>query len=375
MNLWKIRNDVLDWSVFLLTYIFPIVKCIVDINYNKFDQFKNTLCYWIIISTSSWLFHIASVTTFALLLPGTTSVPRELKVIVLYWLSDSKMRGAEFIYSLFISPLFNHVEKSVDELIYSFTSRIQSLVGRQVQAIAWQLLLSPNDGLLSSAIQVVSKISSYDSAFLKEYFGITLFHHDTLEINLASDGNISVIQDKSLVRKSSRSLGRALLNEFSQLLSEGLCIEAGPSLQKIQPCRVEFSRCRRWLQISSCSDSENAENRLFSNTIEEKEEECENDSSYNSHFPLAGVVDISPHPSLSCMIIIRINTTIASEGGIPHQLYLQGEDEEETDTLLAGLQILATARRGTSIRALNKLDASWRRVKNRQTFQKLKQIK
>jgi hypothetical protein len=75
------------------------------------------------------------------------------------------------------------------------------------------------------------------------------------------------------------------------------------------------------------------------------------------------------------MIIIRINTTIASEGGIPHQLYLQGEDEEETDTLLAGLQILATARRGTSIRALNKLDASWRRVKNRQTFQKLKQIK
>jgi hypothetical protein len=166
---------------------------------------------------------------------------------------------------------------------------------------------------------------------------------------------------------SSRQLGFRLLEEFSAMLMEGVFVEAGESLRDLIPCQLLIARSRSRLELLSLS----------------KNSECTSSSTepelpFRLSIPLVTVVDVRLHYVSSQVVCVKylenqaksltnqvIESNVLDEASFTtlstppllsqtKEVFLHGEDSEETDALLAGLQVLATHVRGEYVKKISR---------------------
>jgi hypothetical protein len=151
--------------------------------------------------------------------------PPESKVLFTLWLTLPQTQGAFRIYSYVLKPLFEKHEEHIDVALSDLSERVRQKANRHVQTIMWQLFLSPNDGLLGSALTSANSVLTAWKGGTGGGGGAAAAAAATGAPGSELDTVASTSRRSSSSSSSSSSrdsLSAQLLSSFSQVLRDGI---------------------------------------------------------------------------------------------------------------------------------------------------------
>jgi len=323
----------------LMCYVWPLLRSIDAIQSRRLDDMRDSLLYWPIFSILYFFEYILIHTVWK-----KSSNHWITRLIVILWLNHPRTRGADFLYRKVFADIFVKYEKELDAFLRLTVEGIQETIMRQVQLIAWQLLLSPSDGALTVLWKFIRPIVVATQSTLQSHlisYGIFPTHDNNNSGMKGPNHNTMILRRQP----SGRSLSQALLQQFVQLLKEEITVEAGTSLRILRPCQITLIKRESTLRLfamqsSKASISSDADDLLL----------------FSLQFPLVNVTDVCLHPSHPRVIVVKYLPVTKSKGrtmaAAATSLLIRAEDEPESEALLAGLQVLATSSRATAVNVL-----------------------
>ena len=351
--------------IVLVGYVWPLLRSIDAIQSRRLDDLRDSLLYWPILSIICFLEYVLLL----LVQTKTSSNHWLVRLGVLFWLNHPSTNGAEFLYQKVFREMFAKYEKPLDSFLHATVEGAQETIMRQVQLVAWQLLLSPSDGALTAIWKSIRPVIVSSQSALQSHlisFGILTDPAVAAVVPAHGAGIKGPNLNTVILRRqpSGRSLSQALLQQFIKLLQEEITVEAGTSLRILRPCQITLVRCESTLRLftmqsSKSSVSDDASNPLFS-----------------LQFPLVNVTDVCLHPSHPRVIVVKYLPAMKSKGGAiaPASVLIRAEDEPESEALLAGLQVLATSARAAAVNSLTAAAVTVDRAIIRKQFAVWKQL-
>lgn len=357
MSIWMIRLATTKTLFNFFGYLSPALNSTKAIISKDEEGIREYLTYWCVFGLLLYLEFILSFFS------ALRNWPPESKVLFILWLTLPQFQGAYRIYSYILKPYFEKFEDEIDKQIDIISRRVSEKAHRHFQTILWQLFLAPNDGLLAG---VLSMSTSFP--------GKNLMTSILCQPKMDTDPSITndAHEVKATQRPTSLSLRKQLLDNFSEMLVEGIYADVRHSggcaplnlpsiVNEMQINRVTLLTGGYYLQLSKeifetatgdeeiagCLDDNNMNITLM------------NALSSNIFVPLFLVTNVSSDnidPNLIVMSISSVcrSPTQSLESDLETTtVCMRVESEEEGEALLAGMIVLCA---DTRKRASRKLD-------------------
>lgn len=235
-RIWIIRQIVSGHLTTFYGLFCPALNSIKAILTKDGDGIREYLTYWTVFTVFLCVEYIVN-----LLDPRTVAkYPPEVKLLFVLWLTLPQFQGAYRIYVLILRPYFDRYETDIDQGINDISAKVQHKAQLQARAILWQLFLAPNDGILSMSMSFASK------SFLSvtNLNGVSLSKVDETLADMISQPTTKDAEKASSMLGTSH-LGQRLLNDFSQLLTEGIYAYAGT----LSSTHAHLTRCKCYLSM------------------------------------------------------------------------------------------------------------------------------
>lgn len=344
-TLWMVRLAISSTLFNFFGYLSPALNSTKAIISKDEEGIREYLTYWCVFGL---LLYIDFILNYFSLLKNW---PPESKVLFILWLTLPQFQGAYRIYSYVLKPYFEKFEDAIDKQINIISRDVSEKAHRHIQTILWQLFLAPNDGLLAGVLCMSTSFSSNNL--------ITSFlYQPKIDGDL---GKIEHVQDKKNLQKpTTLSLRKQLLENFSEMLIEGIYADVRhngrpftinlPSVEnEMQTTKVTLLKGGHYLQLSKeifegtdrdgeCGGSLVDDNKLNAMSI--------NMSHENILVPLFLMTNIfSDNFDANLMVMSMSNdcsfSTKSPEFGVDMRVVcLRVENEEEGEALLAGMIVL-----------------------------------
>ena len=203
MNIWTIRSVFLNICLVIFGYLFPTLSSAKAVLAKDDDALREWLTYWAVFSVFTCL-----ETVFDLLI-WRLPFYEEFKIACVLWLSLPGFQGAFRVYNYVIHPYFEQYEEDIDSMVDKVSERIKAKAATHIQNIAWQLLLSPKDGLLPEMMRLVGFLQKFVvdeehvkedsdskviSAHMLQDFKTMLIEGIHLEANMSDEGAFCVVK-------------------------------------------------------------------------------------------------------------------------------------------------------------------------------------
>lgn len=297
-HLYEFRSTLSFYLFVFFGYIYPGLNSVEAITSKNISQIKEYLTYW---TVSTMILYIEA---FLNLFNVFSKYPPEIKVFLIIWLI--LFNGAIRIYHFILKPYFDKYEKDIDQEIAVVSQKVRLRFIQHFQLICWQLFLSPDIGVLGSVAAGVRQLIA-----------------PTIPRKVA-EADSSLDKNKSM---SSSALSKKLLNEFSSMLSEGVYLQ----VSNFGDCKITLSTDHMFLSIAAAGEEASLRQLL--------------------RLSIISIVDISMSEDSDAAIQLTIQQT----GQHISTLQLIQSASEETEALLAGMQILALSTRNRYTRGLGKV--------------------
>lgn len=260
----------------LIGCIIPLIRTIDVVHSQDAKAAASLVCYWTVITLCMSIRFLFSLSPFQIFLTRqNVSLAPEYTLLLVLWLTHSNMRGARLLYESCLRRLFAEHEEQIDAVKKSIASHARRLIVRHVQGMLAQLLFS-NDGLISATVKVavdtVTRFGVQLPPWLQPYVRFLSGELAPATNNESSHGLNSF--------PSNRSLSNMMLIEFTQILANGVNVEAGwnsgadrqgdlnqdtPNFRlnqahnlNLKPCHLQLSRGGRWIALNTKLQSEAA---------------------------------------------------------------------------------------------------------------------
>lgn len=267
-------------SYTLIGYVFPVLSAIETIHNDELSEnirmvkIKESLMYWIIIIVSGYFERIVYYLYLILYFRNMPDLPIEIRLLYFIWLLN--YGGVNILYKYVISPLFKDFEPTIDQTISYMIAKIQQKINRHIQHIVWQILFSPDEGMISGNLRQIlaflynlkSKLHSKQNSDVNQTLDTKSQTNNIVIFSSTSSFVTSAISSSSS-SMTSQSLGKLLLVEFTQLMTEGIILEAGTSTSfsssyssgssssSFHPCKLSLIRKGFTIQIESHHSNQN----------------------------------------------------------------------------------------------------------------------
>eukprot|EP01041_Mallomonas_annulata_P004809 gene4809-9590_t len=197
IDIWTLRVSISKVLLSLFGYIFPALSSAQAVVTNDEDGLREWLTYWSVFSC----FYFVEAWFDAVLYRFPFYY--EMKIISVLWLTLPRFQGAFRIYTYAIQPYFEANEHIIDKQINDITDEFKIRATRQLRNIIWQILMAPNDGLITTSMKTI---------------GINL---------LASTMNIETSEKNEPIPQSLQKIDKKLISDFTALLEDGIYVTVG----------------------------------------------------------------------------------------------------------------------------------------------------
>lgn len=299
----SVINNTISFLLTLFGLLLPSLSTMQTVMSRDADGVRELLTYWTVYSL---LMYIPVLSTYEPI----------LRLIIILWLTLPQTQGAFRLYVLLIKPYFALYEDDIDRHIGIIGENVKKKATKHVQAIAWQLFMAPNDGILSMAM--VSSASRY-------FFN----NNSSNDINNYKNSN----------DKSSISLSNELVKDFTAMLSEGILLLADDDSSevtlKLLKCQLRNDKLYFYDVDDSSSNSSNNKNNNDSNGVE------------LIVVPIISILSVASDVDDSSLMNLNLSN---NRKGV----YIKIDDDDLSNAFIRGLHMLILEIRTKAVRTLTR---------------------
>jgi len=224
----EIRN-IRDPACYFLYTIYGLFKPALNttkaIVTNDVESQKEYLTYWTVIIISMLIEMIFE--TFGLY----RTTPPEIRIVFIFWLTRKEFQGAYKIYTVFLKESYELFEKDIDDHVNAFSAKFWYYALRHGQNIFWQLTFSPTDGIVTGIFQFLPLQC----------------------LNLQNSTSVDLLQKPVENTKQSGLHKTNMLNDFIDMMQEGIIIRAGSEPNYLELCHCSLLSNPNFLCIEDFS--------------------------------------------------------------------------------------------------------------------------
>mgnify|MGYP001945149289 CR=1 FL=1 len=152
-NVFLLRTQVCGVLMSFCGLFLPMINTARSVILTDLESQREYLTYWTIYICTE-----VFISVFGLLYPSALArYPPELKVGWVMWLTSPQHQGALRIYVFLIKPLFDSVEKRIDDTLEDLWARFWARLYKLGKVVVWQIAFAPQDDMLAQGLKSTAR--------------------------------------------------------------------------------------------------------------------------------------------------------------------------------------------------------------------------